>query len=139
MSYDEIRNMDELNLAIRKAEEDQSIKYRNMKNHFGVMVEGLRVKNLLKDAVADFKSDNEVPGSILNSASAMAAGYASKKLFEAGSSNRIRKLLGTALMFGVSKWISGNPEIVNSIRDRVGGFIQQFGKARKDDSSESIT
>jgi hypothetical protein len=139
MSYDSIKSIEDLSLAIKKVEEERSVKYRDMKDHFTVLVEGLRVKNLLKDALQDFKSDNEVPGSLLNSASAMAAGYASKKLFEAGSSNRIRQLLGTALMFGVSKWINGNPEILNGLRERVGGFIRQFGKSRPGDSSDPTT
>jgi hypothetical protein len=138
MNYDSIVNMSDLDEAITLAVQKRNNDYREMKSHVTLVLEGFRASNLLKDAVMDMKGDKEISGGILNSASAMAAGYASKRIFEAGSTNKIRKLLGTAIMFGVSKWINGNPQMLEGVREQIGSILVQFsGKRKTTDSSDT--
>ena len=138
MNYDSIIGMTDLDEAIKLAVQKRSRDYQEVKIHVADVLDGFRASNLLKDAVSDLKGDKEISGGIFNSASAMAAGYASKKLFEAGSSNRIRKFLGTAIMFGVSKWINGNPQMMEGVQEKIGSFFGQFsGKSKNKDSSDS--
>ena len=135
MKYANLKTSEDLNYAILQAETKQKDDYRDIKEHLSEVMEGFRVKNLIKDAISDIKGDEEITGGIINSASAVAAGYVSKKLFEGGSTNKFRKLLGTAVMFGVSRWVNGNPKIVETVTSRIGSFMKQF--MSKSDSSNS--
>jgi hypothetical protein len=138
MKYAQLKTSDDLDNAILQAEMKQKADYNDLKVHLSSVMEGFRVKNLIKDAISDIKGDEEITGGLLNSASALAAGYASKKIFEAGSGNKVRQLLGTAVMFGVSRWVNGNPKIMEAVSSRIGSLMKQFmGKSNSSNTTDT--
>ena len=70
---------------------------------------------------------------LINASVGMAVGYVSKELFEGETHSPARKLMGTALMFGVTNVITNNPEMVRSIGL---GFINLFRSSPVDEEAE---
>jgi len=52
---------------------------------------------------------------LVNTSVGLAAGYVSKTLFEGVSHSPLRKLFGTALLFGITNAVRKNPDVVKSV------------------------
>jgi hypothetical protein len=68
------------------------------------------VRNTFKEVAAS----EELTDNIVNTSVGLAAGYVSKTLFEKTSHSPFRKLLGTALLFGVTNLVAKNPDVIKS-------------------------
>ena len=96
-----------------------------MKNTAKDILEDLKPVNLIKDA---FSSTVKAPGfgkNLLRGAAGLAAGFLSKKIFVMGSSNVVKKALGTVVELGVAKVVANNADKITS------GGIKLLNKARK--------
>jgi hypothetical protein len=52
---------------------------------------------------------------IINTSLGLAAGYLTEKLFVGQSHNPIKKLMGAALLFGITKAVTNNPQTIKSL------------------------
>ncbi len=86
-----------------------------LKEQFIFTYESLKPANLIRNAIQDISSSSELKDNLLNAAVGVATGYISKKIFVGASDNPIKKMLGTALMFGISNLVSKNPETIKSL------------------------
>jgi len=105
----------DLNQAILELENRQAIERDLMKTQFLVAVESIKPVNLIKSVLLEATESEDIQNNILNSTLGISAGYLSKFLFQGMSNSPLKKILGTALMFGIKNLVAKNPELVKSI------------------------
>lgn len=124
----------ELRSAILHLEAQQDEEIRLLKEQFNLAYESVKPINLIKSTFMQVKESPEVTGNIISTVAGLAAGYLSKKLFQSVSHSPIKKLLGTALQFGITTVIARNPEAVKAVGASI--FQLASGLLRKDDPDE---
>lgn len=101
--------------AIIELEKKRAYEGILLKEQFIFTYESMKPANLIRSAIQDIASSSELKANLLNTTVGLATGYISKKIFVGGSDNPIKKILGTALMFGISNLVSKNPETIKSL------------------------
>jgi hypothetical protein len=86
-----------------------------LNEEFHKVYENIQPINLIKNAVEHAVQSSEFKGNLINAGLGLATGYATKLLFQGAMHSQFRKILGTAVMFGVTKAITKNPKVVNSM------------------------
>ncbi len=97
----------------------------DLKNTASAAIDSLKPANLIKNT---FNSTVRSPGfgkNVLKGVFGLAAGFLSKKLFVMGSSNIVKKALGTVVELGVAKAVSNNADKITA------GGIKLLHKAVK--------
>ncbi len=102
----------DLRLAILQLEGKQTQERILMKAQFLITVETLKPINLIKSTLLEAVESEDLQDNFLNAALGLSAGYVSKMMFQGKSGGPVRKILGTALMFGIKNLIAQNPETV---------------------------
>jgi len=123
-----ITSQSALKLAILQLEQRQEEEGRILKEQFKLTYNSLKPANILLGAIKDLSSSALLKDNILNSSVSLGAGYASKMLFQGIVSSPIKKILGSALMFGVTKLVSKNPDFIKTLEM---GFLKIFGTKSK--------
>jgi len=102
----------DLRLAILQLESKQTQERILMKEQFLITVETLKPINLIKSTLLEAIESEDIQHNFMNSALGLSAGYLSKLAVEGKSGGPVRKILGTALMFGIKNLIARNPETI---------------------------
>jgi hypothetical protein len=113
----DITSVASLKNAIQVLEAEHTHKEQLMKEQFYLTYESLKPLNLLKKTLKDISSEPDLISDILGSATGLASGYLSKKIFVGASGNMFRKLIGAILQFGVTT-------VVSRHQDKIGSFVQ---------------
>ena len=100
--------------AIQLLEIEQADKGRLLKEQFYVTYESFRPVNLLKDALKDITSSPYLIDNILSTGIGLASGFVSKKVFIGASGNKLRRLIGYVLQFGVTNFIAQRPDAIKT-------------------------
>lgn len=129
-----INSADELRATILRLEAQQDEEIRILKEQFHLAYESVKPINLIKSTFQQAKDSPEVTNNFISTVAGLAAGYLSKKLFQSVSHSPIKKLLGTALQFGITTVIARNPEAVKAVG--AGIFHLVSGLLNKDDPDE---
>jgi F0F1-type ATP synthase membrane subunit c/vacuolar-type H+-ATPase subunit K len=95
-----------------------------MKKEFHQAYESMKPINLIKSTFKEVAQSQEIKDNLINTGVGLAAGYVSKALFEGVTHSPLRKLLGTALMFGITNVITKNPEAVKTVTNGIFVFIK---------------
>jgi len=114
-----------LQLQIAELETLARQQEENMKDTTRAILHDLKPVNLIKDA---FNSTVKAPGfgkNVLRGTLGLAAGFISKKIFVMGSSNVLKKALGTVVELGVAKVVANKADKITS------GGIKMLNKAVK--------
>jgi hypothetical protein len=128
-----ITSSEELRAAIVALELAQQQGGASLKEEFYVAYHEIQPINIIKSTVRQAVHSQDLKDDLINASIGMAVGYVSKSLFEGDSHSPARKLMGTALMFGVSNVVSNNPEMIRSIGM---GFIDLFRSSPEDEETE---
>jgi hypothetical protein len=99
-----------LNLEIKQAEEGILLK-----EQFHLAYESIKPLNLIKSTFREAVGSKDLKDEVINASVGATAGYISKAVFEVATSGPLRKILGTALMFGIKTIVARHPEAVKSI------------------------
>jgi hypothetical protein len=99
-----------LQLEARRTHEGQMLK-----EQFIATTESIRPINLLKSTFKEAIASRELKADIFNTAVGLGAGFLTKILFQGITRSPVRKLLGTALMFGITKIVAKHPRTVESL------------------------
>lgn len=105
---------DQLRLDILALEARSLRQEEELKTTASALITSLKPANLIRST---FNSTFRTPGAgknILKGALGLAAGFLSKKLFVMGSSNIVKKALGTVVELGVAKVVSRNADKITS-------------------------
>jgi hypothetical protein len=103
-----------LKKAIELLEAEQAVKLQRLKEQFYPTYESLKPVNLLKSTLSDITSSPYLIENIIGTALGLATGYFSKKLVVGASVNRVRRLVGTILQFGVTNIVTQHTDAIKS-------------------------
>lgn len=105
----------DLRVAIQQLESLQADQGIVLKEQFLIAVESIKPINLIKSTLMEAAESTDLQDNLINSSIGLSAGYLSKVLFQGFSNSPLKKLLGTALMFGIKNLVAQNPEVVKSL------------------------
>jgi len=130
----------DLRAAILQLESRQTEEGKLMKEQFLVAVESIKPINLIKNTLREAVGSEDLQDNVLNSSLGFSAGYISKILFQGATSSPLKKIIGTALMFGIKNLIAQNPEIVKSGGRAIFNFVRNIlsEKDKKAHNEETV-
>lgn len=108
-------------LEIRQAEEGKMLKAQYL-----VAYESIKPINLLKSTFIEATESDDLKDSLINATVGMSAGLLSKLLFQSVTNSPVKKIIGTAIMFGIKSLVARNPEFVKSMGAGVFEFIRNM-------------
>ena len=111
----------ELRTAIVQLEIRQAEEGRLLKEQFQLVYESIKPINLIRSTLKDAVASRGLKEDVLNASVGLSAGYISKAVFEGVTSSPFKKIIGTALMFGIKNVVARNPETIKTI----GRFVFQ--------------
>ncbi|WP_445731411.1 hypothetical protein [Mariniflexile sp.] len=100
----------DLDKAIARLELERNIKLEEIKYQLEVTFDSMKPINILKEKFEDLKHSNNLKSSVLQTVASLAGGYLSKKILIGKSHSFFKTILGYALQFGVTKFISNRVE-----------------------------
>lgn len=104
---------------ITQLEHQQSVECDAVKEQLHSAYESLKPVNLLISTLKDVTASIDLKDNLLNTAIGLSAGFLSKKLFEGVSGSPFKRLIGSALMFGVTNLVTKNPETLKSVGNQL--------------------
>lgn len=104
----------DLRYAILELESKQELEGIMLKEQFLVAYESIKPINLIKSTFREAAGSTELQDNLINSTIGMSAGFISKLVFQGLSGSPVKKILGTALMFGIKNLVAQNPETVKT-------------------------
>ncbi|MFZ1703117.1 MAG: hypothetical protein WAT79_02160 [Saprospiraceae bacterium] len=99
-----------LTLEVKQKEEETILK-----EQFQIVFESIKPINLIKSTIKEITVSEDLKDNLFNTSVGITTGYISKKLFEGESHNPLRKIFGTALMFGITNTVANNPETIKAV------------------------
>lgn len=124
----------ELKKAIELLEAEQDVKLQLLKQQFYTAYESLRPANLIRSTLKEVTSSPYLIDNIVGSAVGLASGYFSKRMVVGASVNRVRRLLGSLLQFGVTNVIAHNADTIKSFGRH---FLLHIFKKKETNSNKS--
>ena len=88
---------------------------KQVKEQFFQTIESIKPINLIKSTFKDAVASPDLKDKILNTSVGLTAGFLTKLLFQGVVKSPINRLIGTAVMFGITNIVAKNPETVKSI------------------------
>ena len=110
-----INSGNELKEAIIRLEVLQASEGKMLKEQFHLAYQSIMPINIIKNTFKAATESHELKNDIINTAIGITTGFLSKKLFESVSHSPVKKLLGTALLFGITSVVTNNPEPIKSL------------------------
>jgi hypothetical protein len=110
-----INSTTDIKQLIRQLESQQAIDLQQLRVQMQATYENIKPINLVRNTFKEVVASEELTDNIVNTSVGLAAGYVSKTLFEKASHSPFKKLMGTALLFGVTNLVAKNPHTVKSI------------------------
>ena len=77
--------------------------------------ESIKPINLIKSTYHEIAASEGLKNELINTSVGLVVGYISKALFESVSHSPLKKLMGTAILFGVTSAIAKHPDAVKSL------------------------
>lgn len=93
-------------LEAKKVDDEQMLK-----DQFHIVYDSLKPMNILHKAISQIAESHQLKTDLVNLSVGLTAGYLSEKLLVRGSHSPFKKLLGSAVMVGVTNVIAQNPEV----------------------------
>ena len=107
--------MAELKNAIQLLEAEQAEKGKLLKEQFYVTYESFKPANLIVNALNNIEKSPYLIDNILGAAIGLITGFYSNKLIFNPRGNKLKKLLGVALQFGVTNLVAKHQGTIRSI------------------------
>ena len=104
----------DLRNAILQLEGKMADEGEMLKEQFFLTIDSMKPINLIKSTFREAAGSTELQDNLINSTIGMSAGFISKLLFQGISGSPVKKILGTALMFGIKNLVAQNPETVKT-------------------------
>jgi hypothetical protein len=109
----------DLREAINRLEIQQSAEAKILKEQFQVAYTSVKPINLIRNIFTEASESEEIKGKIASTTAGLAAGFISKVIFQGSSKNPVKKLIGTALMLGITNMVAKHPDTIRGIAEGV--------------------
>jgi hypothetical protein len=110
-----IDSLETLRQSILLLEKRQSDEEKLLREQVKSAYQYVQPANLIKSTLKVISSSPDLKESLVSTTVGISVGYVSKLLFQGASHSPVRKLVGTALMFGITNMIAKHPEVIKSI------------------------
>lgn len=111
----QLKSTEELKAAILELQAVRATEAQMMKERLNQTFESLKPANLLKNAVHEVESSPQLQDKLLTTGVALTVGQLSKFIFQRTSNSPFKRLIGSAIMLGVTNAIAQNPQVVRNI------------------------
>lgn len=101
-----------LRRAILELERKRAEEGAMLKDQFHKAYNSFKPGNLLISAFREIFTSRELKGNLLNTSVGLTAGYLSKLVLERGTKNPVKRLVGNAVMLGITNLVAKNPETI---------------------------
>jgi hypothetical protein len=101
-----IASTSDLATAIKRLERKKAVMEEDLKDHFHILLEDLKPKNILKNTIDEVQQSTELKHNLFKVALGLGAGYFSRKMVVGKSAGILKKALGTALQYGVTNFVA---------------------------------
>jgi hypothetical protein len=105
-----IKTQHELRAAILRLEYQQSEEGRALKEQFHLAYNSVKPANIILNTIKDLGESSILKDNFLNTSVGLGTGYLSKIVFQGVVNSPIKKLLGSALMYGITNFVARNPD-----------------------------
>lgn len=105
-----IANTTDLATAIKRLERRKFIMEEDLKDHFHILLNDLKPKNILKNTLYEVQQSTSLKHNLLKVAIGLGAGYFSRKMLVGKSAGIVKKALGTALQYGITNFVAKRKE-----------------------------
>lgn len=120
--------------AILKLEQQQAEETALLKEQFHLTAQTLQPINLLKKTFKAAAAAQDLKQDIINTWVGIGAGYLSKRLLKDSSKSPSKKLIGAAILLGITAFIAKNPEKAMSFGKNILTLILRKSSERDSDS-----
>lgn len=110
-----IKSIAELKNSIQSLEVEQAVKGKLLKEEFYTTIESFKPANLVANALNSIEKSPYLIENILSAAMGLVTGFYSNKLIFNARGNKLKKLIGVVLQFGVTNLVARNQGTVRSI------------------------
>lgn len=101
-----IANTTDLSVAIKRLERKCQVLEEELKDDFFEILESLKPTNILKNTLHEIQESTPLKHNLLKVALGLGAGYFSRRMVIGKSAGIIKKVLGTALQYGITNFIA---------------------------------
>jgi len=105
----------ELKLAIIETQFEHAIQGELLKEQLLATFESLKPVNIIKGTLSEITSSPYLVENMLSAVVGLVGGFVSKKIAVGTSHNIFRKIMGTALQFGVTNLVAQHPEALKNV------------------------
>jgi hypothetical protein len=112
-----IANTSDLATAIKRLERKKAVMEEDLKDHFHILLEDLKPKNILKNAIDEVQESTELKHNLFKVALGLGAGYFSRKMVVGKSAGILKKALGTALQYGITNFVAKKEDEDENVYD----------------------
>lgn len=105
-----IKTQHELRAAILRLEYQQSEDGRALKEQFHLAYNSVKPANIILNTIKDLGESSILKDNFLNTSVGFGTGYLSKIIFQGVVNSPVKKLLGSVLMYGITNFVSRNPD-----------------------------
>lgn len=106
----QIHNSEDLKNAILELERKKVADEVHLKDQFNQTYESFKPANILKNTMEEVSQSPKFRHNLLNVAIGLGAGYLSNKLIVGRSAGIVKRVLGTALQFGITNLVAKKGE-----------------------------
>lgn len=114
-----------LRAAIIELEQKQDQERAMLNEQLCDAFEELKPINLIKNTLKEVAASASIKNNILNTAVGLAAGYLGKRVYVGTSTSIYKRLVGNALMYGITNLVSRHPDIVLSVQKVVISLVNR--------------
>lgn len=107
---EQIKTQHDLRAAILRLELQQAEEGKALKEQFQLAYNSVKPANIILTTLKDLGDSSFVKDGFLNTTVGLGTGYLSKMVFQGVVNSPIKKLLGSVLMYGITNFVSKNPD-----------------------------
>lgn len=130
---EKITTQHELRAAILRLEYQQSEEGKALKEQFQLAYNSVKPANIILNTIKDLGESSILKDNFLNTSVGFGTGYLSKMVFQGIVNSPIKKLLGSALMYGITNLVSRNPDGIKSMAKKL---FKVLGSKTSDEVNE---
>jgi hypothetical protein len=134
---EKINTLAELKAAIAELEVRQDQQSMQIRYQADLAIESLKPANLIKSAFSKSSGPVTITGSLLSNSLGLSAGYVAKRLIEVTMRRPLSRLVGTAVMFGIQRIVSSNPDTIRKIGAGVFSLIRRKSRENQTESGQN--
>jgi len=128
-----ITTQHELRDAILRLEVQQSEDGKALKEQFRTAYRSVNPANIILNTIKELGESDIIKDGLLNTTVGFGTGYLSKMIFQGVAKSPIKKLIGSALMFGITNIVAKNPEAIKAMGKK---FFNLFGSHSEEEVQE---